>query len=287
MTFLIWRLHRSQLLIAGGCLIALTALLLFLPKSEDHLIETIDYLTIGVPLLLGLFWGAPLLAKEFEEGTNSLAWTQCVTRRRWLNSNLLWMILVAAGWGASVTAVVTWWSLSEISLGRSRLGPGPFDIQGIVPVAYSVFAVVLGVVVGAMLRRVVLAMATTLAAFAAVRIVIAGLIRPHFMSPLSQVTPIGPDSGALPQGAWLLSNATYVGPNGRNYGAFVTSSQAPAACRPGVSDSCLANHGFHLLLTYQPADRFWAFQGIETGLFVVLTACVVALAYRMVVTRDA
>ena len=153
--------------------------------------------------------------------------------------------------------------------------------------AYSVFAVVLGVVVGAVLRRVVLAMATTLAAFAAVRIVIAVLIRPRFMSPLSLITPIGPGTGGLPQSAWLLSNATYIGPNGRNYGAFVTSSQAPAACRPGVSDSCLATHGFHLLLTYQPAGRFWAFQGIETGIFVVLTACVVALAYRMVLTRDA
>jgi hypothetical protein len=45
--------------------------------------------------------------------------------------------------------------------------------------------------------------------------------------------------------------------------------------------------GTNTLLTYQPADRFWAFQGIETGVFVVLAAGLVALAYRMVVTRDA
>jgi hypothetical protein len=43
----------------------------------------------------------------------------------------------------------------------------------------------------------------------------------------------------------------------------------------------------HILLTYQPADRFWAFQGIETGVFIVLAACLAAFAYRMVVTRDA
>jgi len=41
------------------------------------------------------------------------------------------------------------------------------------------------------------------------------------------------------------------------------------------------------LLTYQPANRFWAFQGIEAGVFIVLVAGAVALAYWMVVTRDA
>jgi hypothetical protein len=80
MTYLMWRLHRNQLLLAGGLLIVLTAVLLLVPKSDGHLIEVIEFATIVVPLLLGLFWGAPLLAKEFEEGTNGLAWTQCVTR---------------------------------------------------------------------------------------------------------------------------------------------------------------------------------------------------------------
>jgi len=145
MNYLMWRLHRNQLLIAGGALIVLTVVLLILPKSDNHFIQAVVYVTVVVPLLLGMLWRAPLLAKEFEDGTNGLAWTQGVTRRRWLRSNLLWAILAAAVWGAAVTAVVTWWSLAEVSLGRSRLGPGPFDIQGIVPVAYSVFAVVLGI----------------------------------------------------------------------------------------------------------------------------------------------
>jgi hypothetical protein len=249
MAYLMWRLHRGQLFIAGGSLIALTAALLLIPKHDTHAIQAIVLSTIVVPLLLGLFWGAPTLAKEFEDGTNGLAWTQCVTRRRWLSSNLFWTILAAAAWGAAVTAVVTWWSLSKVSLGLSRLAPGPFDIQGIVPVAYSVFAVVLGIVVGSMIRRVLPAMATTLATFAAVRIVIAVVVRPHYMSPLSK--PASVSTNALPAGAWLLS----------------TTDRGN--------------------LIFQPADRFWVFQGIETGVFVVLAAAFVALAYRMVVTRDA
>jgi hypothetical protein len=49
--------------------------------------------------------------------------------------------------------------------------PGQFDIQGIAPIAYPVFAVVLGIAVGSMIRRVLPARAMTLAAFTAVRIV--------------------------------------------------------------------------------------------------------------------
>ena len=34
------------------------------------------------PALIGLFWGAPLIAHELETGTSALAWTQSVTRTR-------------------------------------------------------------------------------------------------------------------------------------------------------------------------------------------------------------
>lgn len=256
MSYLMWRLHRISLLVAGGGLVFLTAALLLIPKSDNHAIEVIVYLTMVVPLLLGLFWGAPLLAKEFEDGTIGLAWTQGVPRRRWLWSNLGWAVLAAAAWGAAVTAVVTCWSLSEISLGRSRLGPGPFDIQGLVPVAYAVFAVVLGIAIGTMIRRVLPAMAATLAAFVAVRVLVAVVVRPHFMSPVSRLVSAARGTTALPPGAWLLSNPTSVGPR-------------------------------HLLLTFQPADRFWTFQGIEAGVFLLLAAALIPLAHRLVVTRDA
>jgi hypothetical protein len=39
-----------------------------------------------LPALAGLFVGAPLLARELEQGTHRFAWTQGVTRRRWLLS---------------------------------------------------------------------------------------------------------------------------------------------------------------------------------------------------------
>ena len=119
MNALIWRLHRNQAYVAGAALAALTCLLLltgiamahdyhaFLASCAttrscgdaaqllfrgDGAITTLVDATMAVPLLLGLFWGAPLLAREFETGTHNLAWTQGVTRRGWLSRNVLWAL---------------------------------------------------------------------------------------------------------------------------------------------------------------------------------------------------
>jgi hypothetical protein len=37
-----------------------------------------------LPALIGVFWGAPLIARELEAGTHRLVWNQSVTRIRWL-----------------------------------------------------------------------------------------------------------------------------------------------------------------------------------------------------------
>jgi hypothetical protein len=86
--------------------------------------------------------------------------------------------------------------------------------------------------------------------------VIAVVVRPHYMSPVKRLVSLARATSALPPGAWLLTGPASVGRN-------------------------------HVLLTYQPADRFWVFQGIETGVFVLLAAGLLLLAHRMVVARDA
>ena len=46
-------------------------------------------------------------------------------------------------------------------------------------------------------------------------------------------------------------------------------------------------HGYRGYVTYQPASRFWAFQGIETGIFVVLAAILLAVTFWVLKRRDA
>src|SRR5579863_7327501 len=174
MSRLIWRLHRQQVLFAMAALLLLTALLLVtgttmandyhsalatcgftrtcgdLPSElfqGDGLIIDVVSLSIVVPLLFGLFWGAPLVAKEFEEGTQALAWTQGVTRRRWMTSNIGSALVAAVLWGAAMSLLVTWWRGPEDTLRGGRFSVA-FDITGIVPIAYSIFAVALGIAAG-------------------------------------------------------------------------------------------------------------------------------------------
>jgi hypothetical protein len=315
---LIWRLHRNQAYIAAAALAALTCLLLltgiamahdyrsFLASCQttrscgdaarllfrgDSAITTLVDATVAVPALLGLFWGAPLLARELEAGTHNLAWTQGVTRRSWLSRNVLWALAAAAVWGAAMAALVTWWRGSQNAVGVPvRLATFTFDIQGIAPAAYSVFAVALGIAAGSILKRVLPAMAVTVTAFAGLRFLIAEYARPHYLTAITRSLP--PYSGwTPPAGSWILSNAT-LGPNGRNYTAGISYQDTPAACRAigqqsNRFPSCLSSHGFHTLITYQPASRFWALQGIEAGIFIALAAALIIVAYRVVLTRDA
>ena len=167
----------------------------------DGAIFDIVNLTMVVPLLFGLFWGAPLVAKELEDGTHNLAWTQGVTRRHWLSTNVTWVLLAAAAWGAVMAALVSWWRTPENALG-SRFDA--FDIQGVVPVAYSLFAVALGIAVGSLFRRVLPALAATLGAFVAARVAVGVYLRPHLITPLTSSAPLA--SGGAPAGSWVLSS---------------------------------------------------------------------------------
>jgi hypothetical protein len=313
---LVWRLHRNQAYLAVAALAALTVILLItgitmaddyrsalancaatqscdslgsvLFRGDGAIMDLVD-LTMVVPLLFGLFWGAPLLAKEFEDGTHNLAWTQGVSRWRWIRANIGWSLLAAAVWGAALAALVSWWRYPENAL-ASRFDA--FDVQGIVPVAYALFAVALGIAVGSVIRRVLPSLAVTLAIFVALRVAIGVYLRPHYMAPITKVFPLlGHDSG--PSGAWMLSQGL-LGPAGKSLGPGLGLSEIPAACQAppppgdkGVLSQCLASHGFRQTLTYQPAGRFWAFQGIEATIFVVLAAALVGFAVWWVLGRDA
>jgi hypothetical protein len=314
MNHLIWRLHRNQVYFAAAALAGLTVLLVvtgtvmahdyhrFLDTcaatqscgdgqgqlfSGDGAIFDIVNLTMAVPLLFGLFWGAPLVAKELEDGTHNLVWTQGVTRRNWLGTNVMWVLLAAAVWGAAIATLVSWWRTPENALG-SRFDS--FDVQGFVPVAYSLFAVALGIAVGSLFRRVLPAIAVTLGAFVAVRVAVGVYLRPHLMAPLTSSGASA--SGGAPAGSWVLSSGL-VGPHGEALGRGISINQIPTACQSvGVGEKglvlpCLVAHGFRQVVTYQPPGRFWAFQGIEGGMFLVLAAGLIGVAFWRVLSRDA
>ena len=81
------------------------------------------------PALLGAFLGAPLVARELEAGTYRLAWTQSVSRRRWLASKLTLTVGAAAFALGAASLAVTWWSAPlDGAVSQTRGGlPEPLD----------------------------------------------------------------------------------------------------------------------------------------------------------------
>lgn len=326
MNYLVWRQHRTQAAFAGAVLGALALTLLVsglhiasayqtlvrachgalgcaagggeqLFRNDAILFDLIG-LTAVAPALFGLFWGAPLVSREIEEGTLELAWTQTVTRRRWIAVKVAWMLAAAALWGAAISALVTWWSGPANAVFQYRFELGHFDTQGLVPVGYAVFAVALGIVAGTFTRRTMPALATTLGIFAGVRFGVDYLLRPRYLPPLVKSFPVG-SSAPLGAGSnWVVSTRILTGA-GRPAGAIVgTRSQVtvPPACarflEPGGFGTgrlvrCLAAHGWRTVVAYQPAGRFWTFQGIETAIYLAAAAALVALTFRLVAGRDA
>ena len=140
-----------------------------LTRTDRNLFQAAIVVVAVAPAIIGVFWGAPLVARELEAGTHRLAWTQSVTRTRWLATKLGVTTLAAAATVGLLTFAVTWWSqpldgaLSSTQGGLpSRITPVTFAMRGVVPVGYAVFAVVLGATLGAVFRRSLPAMAVTL-----------------------------------------------------------------------------------------------------------------------------
>ena len=160
---------------------------------------------IVAPVIIGIFWGAPLIARELETRTFALAWTQSITRTRWLTVKLALTGLAAMAVTEALSLMYAWWAEPigrAISLGAStsvftggRFSPLIFATRGITPLGYAAFAFALGAAAGALIRRTLPAMAVTLAIFAAGTVSRSGMAS----SPARSVSPFTSSLGFAAQ----------------------------------------------------------------------------------------
>lgn len=329
MTWVIWRQYRVTAAIAGAILAAFAVLFLVTglhmaaqwhaaltscarTDSCDNLsnnlllgsspMKAVATLTIAVPVLFGLFWGSPAVARERETGTIQFAWSQSVTRRRWLTAKTCWLLLAGALFGGAVGGIVTWWYSPVNALNGQQFTQGTFDIQGIAPIGYSVFAVALGITAGTLIGRTLPALAVTIGVFLALRLSITDWVRAHYMTPVTTVYSML--QSFTPKGAyWQIAQGTVL-PNGQRTTSLVVGPMGisqtfgglsiPAACggpnppgQPSDVAACMGHLGYHSFFTYQPGYRFWPFQFIETGIFVALAAVLIAVTFAVVRRKDA
>jgi hypothetical protein len=315
MAWVTWKQHGSQALGALGLLVGLVvaAILTHLPiasafdhdslsacvppaartgcdiivphfESQFARLVTGMRVMVVLPVLAGLFVGAPLIARELEFGTYRFAWTQGVSRRRWLLSKTT---LLAAGTvlAAGAASLVAMWWRSPFDTLEGRIGPGGFDLEGVVVPAYALFALALGVLAGLVFRRTVAAMTATLVAFGAARFLVSEFVRPHFLAPLHKVISATATSGV--PGDWVLSN-TLVDGGGRQITAGREELAVLHAQQAGIDpQTYILTLGWRRVISYQPAGRFWTFQLLEAGLFVGLAVALVLVSLWLVRRRPA
>lgn len=313
MTWLLWRQHRTQTVVTGAlfALFALAVLLTGVHMAHvyddafrtctangtcalvgnlfqgDGAIVDLVHLSIALPVVLGAVVGATIIARETEHATNVLVWTQSITRRRWLFTKVSTALDATLVTSAAVAALVTWWSGTPNSLYGNRFEGAQFDTQNVVPIAFALFAVALGLAAGALFRRTLPAIASTVGVYAGVRVLIAVYLRPHYTKALTKVFSLGAATG-LPSGSWTLSEHI-VDRSGRSLSGSITM---PASCHSATksragSIECLSRLGYRQVVSYHPAGQYWHFQWIEAGLFLVLAAALVGFALVRTLRHDA
>jgi hypothetical protein len=255
------------------------------------------FLLYLVPAVIGIFWGAPLIARELETGTHRLAWNQSVSRTRWTVVKLGLIGLAAVATAGLLSLMISWWASPidnamnfgqpDSGAGFPRITPLIFGARGVAPLGYAAFAFALGVTAGVLIRKTLPAMAVTLVVFAVVAFVMPNFIRPHLIPPVHVTAPLNPYQNnelmiSSPgnqmtvvgnfsrPGAWILSNHS-ITPSGHLF----TGPAGPACMGNGTPNACINwINSLHLRqqVSYQPASRFWPLQFIETGIYLVLAA---------------
>jgi hypothetical protein len=301
-TWLSWRQQRTETLITAA-LLALLAVA-FIPTgihladlfAQEHIARCINRhseecgLVVGgfaaspgflrslfdggwlnfIPGLIGVALAVPLLL-DLENGTVRLAWTQSITRRRWIATKLgvaVGTVILAAG---AFSGLFTWY---QQPLARIFGRWDKFDFAWFVPLGYALFAFGMALAVGVLLRRNGAALVVAFVVYVAARLFDQSWLRQRLVTPATAT--FGPHSaGPNVSDAWVISES----PSDKAGHLLSQSASVFRLCASpggggkgggakGLIQACMNRHGAgytHIL--YQPASRFWEFQGIETALF--------------------
>jgi hypothetical protein len=306
MTWVSWRLHRTQLLIIGTlAVLAAVAMAMTGVRSTStstsslavHDAQALVWgLLFALPVASGVVVGVTVTARERERFTNRLAWTQGISRTRWLLATLVPVAVAGSVAMALISSVASWW---VAAIGQApRIYPNLFDVSGVVPVGYFLGSMALGVLAGAVFRSESFAGWVAGIGAVAARIVVRTVVRPH-LAPMVHLAPVlnGPGStwstvpgGGEPALGWLL-NQGWV-PVGRTtplpghpwfsslsaFNGYRCPVVTGSGFRNSVYSDCADPARLHFVVNYQPPSHYWLLQAGEAGIFVAAAAAAIGLA---------
>ena len=241
----------------------------------------------AVPALIGAFAGAPVLARELETGTFRYAWTQGFGRWRWALAKLVLLAVAVTAAAAALSALYSWYNQPFFAVGYAiPFATRLFGLGEVAFPAWTLAAFAIGTLAGMLIRRVVPAIAATLAVYAALAVTTGLYLRQHYMAPLLT------SNLNLPGSAWLV-NQWYTKDGkfafgARGSGIVNAVTQLCSRGRSGLSPGqCLSQHGYTQWTSYQPGSRFWPFQWIEGGWLLALSILLIAVTVWLVRRRAA
>jgi hypothetical protein len=241
-----------------------------------------------VPVLLGAFAGAPLLARELETGTFRYAWTQGFGRERQAIAKLALL---------GVTLAVLAWAFSElfrwffqpflyVEQMNQMSTESVFVTRGLVFPAFTLVSFAIGAFLGMLFRRIIPAMAVTLGAYLLLQLLAWG-VRGQY--PLTVVTSNAQQFAAYgtpgqPGFPWIL-NTWVTGPGGKPASQAVLSRVMDTL--GGGNQVVSVPKGYTLWTRFFPPSNFWPMQFIEAGWLLVLAVAFAAGAVWLVRRRAA
>lgn len=300
MTRVAWRLQRTETVVVVGILALLAALLVPTGISMSNtsqrdgissclavnigptcaqnvasfqsqfqaLTKLADWFTL-IPGLIGVLLAAPFIL-DLEHGTYRLAWTQSITRRRWLLGKLSLPVVASIVASVVLIALFTWWRAPLVAV-NGRLYTGAYDTEGSVVIGYTLFALGLALALGAVWRRSAIALTVGFVGYFAVRVFVDYWLRDRLVSPLHATWKGAGQPHFLYHAVVLNENATVNGhPVMSTSGSFLGGNVQVGI--PGNG----ANAVFRA--AYRPASQFWQLQLTETALFIGIAALMIAFA---------
>jgi hypothetical protein len=293
LTYTGWQIHRAYaaytacvptsmrvqplggLVMAGprACLPVVRAFFSFYGSGQGSVLrsglnaQTVPFLLLAVPVLLGAFVGGPVLARELESGTFRFAWTQGAGRVRLAAARLvpLAVVLTAAAYGLS--ALFSWYIGPFVQAGVTGKYPMQlFGNMGTDFAAWTLFSFALTAFAGMLLRRTVAIMA----------------LRLHYAAPVV-VTGDGPVGHSnLVLGNWFTTTSGVPVSQDTVLNAF---ARLPFGVAP--STAMLAEHHWLQWWSYQPASRWWQFQLTEGGWLLAASLLLISATVLLVRRRPA
>jgi len=321
MTWLTWRLHRTEAAIGIALFVTLIVIMLSATRSvdsaynaaqnggcfggggtlcEEHLTRYFDRLSNwnqltallhGVPIVLAALLAIPTL-QELERGSHRLAWTQSISRRRWILTRLGFAAAVAVIVAAAWAVIARDWRSSIFRGEAGTFGRDAFELSPTVQLGYALFAVALGLAAGVVVRRVIPTLAVLAVGFVAARVFTTFVLRERYRNPVEETIAAADDVGQFTafNDRWVLDETWLTAAGDR-----ISFQRVNQLCTPAANEHdfetfyrrCQIDNGLQYFRSYHPADRFAQFQLIETALYLGLAVGLFAFAYWWLTRRPA